>query len=117
MTDAEGKKTEEEAQPIEYSVFTREMPSPGEKEGAPERVKTTEDMDEAFKDAKKLFLTGKYKTVEVKKKYFEEKTGRRIEMTLLSFEQKKKKDVSIVLFLVLAMVCGIAAFALTYFLT
>ena len=114
---AESKQQQNQSQPIEYSVYTLEAVAPGEKNNNElEKQKTTEDMDEALKDALVLFQTEKYQKVEVKKKYFEEKTGRTIEMTLRSLEAGKKKDWSMVILVIASIAAGAGAFALTFFL-
>ncbi len=107
----------DQSQPIEYSVYSLKAAPQGEgNDNDPEKHLTTEDMDQALREAVVLFETGKYSKVEVKKKYFEEKTGRTIEMTLREFEAKEKKDWTLFLLIVLSVACGAGAFALTFFL-
>ncbi len=109
---------DEQTQHIEYSVYTLLAVPPGqENKNEQEKHLTTEDMDAALKQAVLLVRSDKYQKVEVKKKYFEEKTGRTVEMTLRAFDAGEKKDWSIALFLLLALACGAGAFALTFFLT
>ncbi len=116
MTDSPAKADDQ--QPIEYSIYTLEAVPPGQTNNNEwEKVSTTEDMDKSMADAQQLFSSDIYQKVEVKKKYFEEKTGRTIEMTLRLFEAKEKKDRSVMLMVLLAVGSGVAAFALTFFLT
>ncbi|NCC20980.1 MAG: hypothetical protein EOM26_00790 [Alphaproteobacteria bacterium] len=102
--------------PIEYSIYLYELPNGKGRKNQWEKHSTTEDMDAALREAEKLFQSGQYKKVEVKKKYEEEKTGRKIDMTLRVFEAKEKRDYSLVLFILLAIVGGVGAFALTFLL-
>lgn len=112
MTDSQAQ------QAIEYSVYTLESSPPGEEnKNDPEKHSTTDDMDASLKEAAVLFNSGKYRKVEVKKKYFEEKTGRTVEMSLRLFEAKDKKDYSLILLVLLAVACGAIAFSLAFFLT
>ncbi len=104
------------SQPIEYSIYTYDFPQGEDRKNSWEKQLTTEDMDEAIKKAEGFFGSGDYLKVEVKKKYFEEKTGRTIDMTLRMFESREKKDYSLYIFIVLALVAGIAAFGLTFFI-
>lgn len=110
MTDSSSNSS----QPIEYSIFTQEFSEEKDKPASLEKQQVTEDMDAAIKDAETLFASGKYLKVEVKKKYFEEKTGRTIEMTLRAFEGKEKKDYGIALAIIAAVLCGAAAFGITF---
>lgn len=102
---------------IEYNIYTFEMPS-GKKDG-PSKWKlntTTADMMEAMQKAENLHGTKKFHKVEVKKKFFDAKKGRVIDMTLKNFEQKPTSNVGLYLCLAAAVLCGVIAFGLTYIL-
>lgn len=99
---------------ITYTVYGVEMPPAGKPAGAEQTVNATSDMDGAIKQAEALFGSGKYLTIDVKKKYAEEKTGRIIEIPLRRWEGKIKKDFGVALFLILALLAGGAAFGLTF---
>lgn len=102
---------------IVYTVFSTDMPMGGKAPGPAQAGEQTSDMDKALKEAERLFATGKFLKVEVKKKYAEEKTGRQIEITLKVFEGRIKKDRSLLIFSVLAVLAGAGAFAAAYLMT
>lgn len=102
---------------IDYTIYSTEMPGAGQSPGAAQAGEQTSDMDKALKNAEQLFSTGKFLKVEVKKKYTEEKTGRQIEITLKVFEGKVKKDRSVLILSIVAVLAGAGAFSGAYFLT
>ncbi len=109
---ANGKDQE---QAIEYTILT--LAHTGEQSDAQwEKIEVLTDMDKALAQAQKLLATGKYSKVEVKKKFFDEKNNRKIDMTLRMLEAGKKKPLGTWVFVVGALLCGVGAFALTYFL-
>ena len=78
---------------------------------------TLEDMGKAMNEAETLHQTQKFQKIEVKKKFFDSKKNRTVDMTLKIFEANPKKDYTIVIVAVMAIVCGIGAFAASFFLT
>lgn len=106
-----GKQSSSE---IVYTIYGIDMPPAGKPPGAEQPLNAVNDMESAIKQAESLFESGKYLSIDVKKKYAEEKTGRTIEMSLRRWEGKPKKDFGVVLFLILAIVAGAAAFGLTF---
>lgn len=106
-----------ETQGIEYSVYIYHYPT-GQSSGgdAPkwEMTKTTDSMDQALKAAQSLFDSRRYQKVEVKKRFFDEKNKRNVDMTLKMFEGKARgKPVGTGLWLLLAISCGVGAFGAT----
>jgi chromatin segregation and condensation protein Rec8/ScpA/Scc1 (kleisin family) len=76
-----------------------------------------DDMTKAMHEAENLHHTRKYQKIEVKKKFFDQKKNRTVDMTLKIFESTPKKDFT-TLFLILLAVLGTGgAFALSFFLT
>lgn len=103
-------------QSIEYSVYVYHDPNKNTK--SPWEMKgVTNDMDKAMKSAENFYNSREFQKVEVKKKYFDEKNQRTIDMTLKTFEGNLKKEMGIMTLLAIALVlCG-TAFAAAYFLT
>lgn len=103
-------------QSIEYSVYVYHPPSKKNKSQW-EMKGITKDMDQAMKSAEKFYNSREYQKVEVKKKFFDEKNQRTIDMTLKTYEGNLKKEMGAMTMLAIALVlCG-AAFAAAYFLT
>lgn len=102
---------------IEYSIYTFDMPK-GKQKGQNKWQKhaTIEDMDKALNEAQALYDSAQFQKIEVKKKFFDAKTNRNIDMTLKIYERKPKKDFTAILVMAFAVLCGVGAFALTYFL-
>jgi hypothetical protein len=103
---------------IEYTIYTFDMPVPKQKsQNSWKKHSTIDDMAKAMKEAEQLLSTSKYQKVEVKKKFFDQKKNRVVDMTLKTFETTRKKDRSLVLAVIFALICGVAAFALSFVLT
>lgn len=103
-------------QSIEYSVYVyhnpkAKMQSPWEMKGV------TNDMDKAMKTAEKFYNSREFQKVEVKKKFFDEKNQRTIDMTLKTFEGNMKKEMGAMTILAIGLVLCAAAFAAAYFMT
>jgi GTPase len=110
---AEGKKEES----IEYSIIVHNHPNKiKEGAGETEKIETMTNMDKAFEQAEELVASGEYHKVEVKKKYFEEKTQRTLDMTLKVFENRPKKGIGVVTLTIIAVLCGALAFGGAYFI-
>lgn len=103
-------------QAIEYSVYVYHDPK--KKAQSPWEMKdVTNDMDKAMKAAEQYYETREFQKVEVKKKYFDEKNQRTIDMTLKTLEGNIKKEMGAMMLLLIGIVlCG-TAFAAAYFLT
>lgn len=103
---------------IEYSIYTYDMPSPGQKgQGKWQKHTTLDDMIKAMVQAQTLHDSEKYQKIEVKKKFFDQKKNRVVDMTLKVFERDVKKDYSTMIAIVFALVCGAGAFAASFFFT
>ncbi len=102
---------------IEYSIYTFDMPN-GSQKGANkwQRAAVMSDMVEAMKQAESLHGTGKYQKIEVKKKFFDMKKNRSVDMTLKVWESKIKKDHTLAILLVLAVLGGVGAFFASFLL-
>lgn len=99
---------------IEYSVYVYHHPV-NKKEGQNdwEMLDQTTNMDEAMKMAEGYQESGDYQKIEVKKKYFDEKNNRKIDMTLKVLENNPKQAIGFGLWVALAAAAGIGAFGLT----
>lgn len=107
-----------QAAQIEYTIYTYDMPAPNQKgENAWKKHATLDDMTKAMSEAESLHQTQKYQKIEVKKKFFDQKKNRAVDMTLKVFETTPKKDYSIIIIVIGSILCGIAAFAASFFLT
>jgi len=103
---------------IEYTIYTFDMPSPKQKgDNSWKKHATLEDMSKAMQEAENLHQTQKFQKIEVKKKFFDQKKNRIVDMTLKVFESQPKKDYTIAIALVLALILGVGAFAASFFLT
>jgi len=103
---------------IEYTIYTFDMPKPKQKgDNSWKKHTTTDDMSKAMAEAESLHGTQKFQKIEVKKKFFDQKKNRVVDMTLKTFEAKPKKDMTLVLVCLLAVLGGGGAFAASFFLT
>lgn len=103
---------------IEYTIYTFDMPTPKQKgDNSWQKHSTLDDMAKAMSEAETLHQTQKYQKVEVKKKFFDQKKNRTVDMTLKVFENKVKKDYTILVVVIAALLCGGGAFAASFFLT
>ena len=103
---------------IEYTIYTFDMPTPKQKgDNSWKKHSSLDDMTKAMSEAENLHQSRKYQKIEVKKKFFDQKKNRTVDMTLKIFESTPKKDYT-TLFLILLAVLGTGgAFALSFFLT
>ena len=97
----------------EYKVTLQPHGSKGE----PETHLETTDMNAATEEADNLYETGKYKTIEVIKKFHDPKKGRVVDVSLKKLEKKDLGPLIDVLLLIGVIAIGTSAFALTYYLT
>ena len=104
-------------QGIAYTIYTFNKQKPGDKAKAKwEKHDPDGDMQAVISQAEKMFKSGKYQKVEVKQKYFDKKKHRNIDMTLKVYEEKAKREINVVAIFLFAIICGIAAFGVTYFI-
>ena len=112
-----GQAAMQQDQGIEYTIYTFDMPVSGQKSANKwEKQGTKTEMTDAVSHAEKLFKSGKFQKVEVKQKYFDKKKDRNIDMTLKVFEAKPKREINVFMIFAFAVLCGAAAFGITYFL-
>ncbi len=110
--------TQAQAAQIEYTIYTFDMPSPKQKgDNSWKKHSTLEDMMKAMVEAQSLHETQKYQKIEVKKKFFDQKKNRTVDMTLKIFESTPKKDYTIIFLVIFGIMASVAAFAGSYFLT
>lgn len=103
---------------IEYTIYTFDMPVPKQKgDNNWKKHATLEDMSKAMQEAEGLLKTQKFQKIEVKKKFFDQKKNRTVDMTLKVFETMPKKDYTIAIVIVASILCGAGAFAASFFLT
>lgn len=77
----------------------------------------TDNMEKAMSDAQSLHDSREYIKVEVKKKYFDQKNNRTVDMTLKVLEGNVKREMGVMTILAISFVCCGLAFAGAYFLT
>jgi len=107
-----------QAAQIEYTIYTFDMANAKQKgDNSWKKHSSLDDMTKAMSEAENLHQSRKYQKIEVKKKFFDQKKNRTVDMTLKIFESTPKKDYT-TLFLILLAVLGTGgAFALSFFLT
>lgn len=94
------------------------MPVPKQKsQNSWKKHATIDDMGKAMNEAENLLASEKFQKIEVKKKFFDQKKNRVVDMTLKTFELTPKKDYSVMLAVLFAVLCGGGAFALSFFLS
>ncbi len=110
--------TQAQAAGIEYTIYTFEMPASKQKgENSWKKHSTMEDMSKAMQQAEALHISRKFQKIEVKKKFFDQKKNRTVDMTLKIFESAPKKDRTIIIAVAMAILAGLGAFAASFFLT
>ena len=101
---------------IEYNIYTYDWPSGKKAQSKWKLNSTVSDMKEAMSKAEKLHESEKFQKVEVKQKFFDQKTNRKVDMTLKTFESKPPSNMGIVIAGCGAVLAGIIAFAATFML-
>ncbi len=110
--------TQAPAAGIEYTIYTFDMPKAGQKgESKWQKHTTLDDMIKAMVEAQNLYDSEKYLKIEVKKKFFDQKKNRVVDMTLKVFERDAKKDYSTIIAIIFAVVCGVGAVAASFLFT
>jgi lipoate-protein ligase A len=109
--------TQSKANGIEYSVYTF-LKGTGNKKQRNKWKKhaVKAERGDALNTAERLYKSGKYKKVEVKQKYFDDKNDRMIDITLKVLEEDGKANINIFAILTFAALCGAAAFSITYYI-
>lgn len=103
---------------IEYTIYTFDMPVPNQKgDNSWKKHATLDDMVKAINEAENLHQTHKFQKVEVKKKFFDQKKNRSVDMTLKVFESTPKKDNTVLMAVLACIMGGAIAFAACFFLT
>ena len=103
---------------IEYTIYTFDMPTPKQKgDNSWKKHATLEDMGKAMNEAENLHQTQKFQKIEVKKKFFDQKKNRVVDMTLKVFESSPKKDRTFLFAVIAAILGGLGAFGACFFLT
>jgi hypothetical protein len=77
--------TSEAQPPIEYAVYTFDLPADGKTQSRWNRHATTGDMNRALSEARHLLDTRRFTKVEVKKKFYDLKSSRYVDITLKTF--------------------------------
>lgn len=110
--------TQAQTAQIEYTIYTFDMPKAKQKgDNSWKKHSCVDDMVRAMNEAETLHQTQKYQKIEVKKKFFDQKKNRTVDMTLKTFESKPKKDYNMLLLILLAVLGTGGAFAASFFLT
>lgn len=110
--------TQAQAAQIEYTIYTFDMPKAKQKaDSSWKKHSTLDDMGRAMNEAESLHQTQKYQKIEVKKKFFDQKKNRVIDMTLKVYESKPRKDNTMMIAAMVAVIGGAVAFAASFFLT
>lgn len=103
---------------IEYTIYTFDMPAPKQKgDNTWKKHSTLDDMGKAMIEAETLHQTQKFQKIEVKKKFFDQKKNRVVDMTLKVFESQPRKDRTMMFAAIAAVLGSVIAFAACFFLT
>ena len=86
------------------------------KSGWEEKARTA-DMGEARRAADTFHAKKKFRSVKVDKEFTDSTNGRRVSATIIMKGSKPSSGMSVLWLLLLAAVCGIATFVITYVLT
>ena len=103
-------------QTIEYSVYVFHDAKSKKSKSTWEMVDVTPNMDKALNYAEELISKRAYPKVEVKKKFFDEKNNRTVDVTLKVLETKVKRALDTIEWLAIAVILGAAAFGAAFFL-
>lgn len=102
----------------EYTVYAFEQDSSGRK--IPRRwlrKDTHADVSAALDQAKTLYGTGQYPRVEIRRKYFDTRCNRHVDMTFKTLGRRHGNVfMQFLAGAVGALACGVAAFAVAYFM-
>lgn len=104
----------EQDEKIEYRILTLADPTDQKKNPDWTPHETLKDMDKALNMAAQLHQDRTYQKVKVEKTFMDPDKGRTVNVPLREFERKQKKPIGAAVFVVLAIIGGIASFAITY---
>ena len=107
----------ESSAPIEYSVYVYFDPKKAKSKSPWEMKDTTDNMEKAMAQAEEYYSSRQFQKVEVKKKFFDEKNSRTIDMTLKTFEGNLKREMGAMTILAIGAVLSALAFAGAFFLS
>lgn len=105
------------SQSIEYAVYV--FTNQGNQKQQPkwEKHMTCTDMHKAIDKAQSLHSSAKYQKIEVKKKFYDPKNARTIDMSIKTYERKAKSaGLNTATILLIGVGLAILAFCATYFL-
>lgn len=103
---------------IEYAIYTFDKNDAKAKGDSKwQKHATLSDMVKAMSEAQSLLESKKFERIEVKKKFFDQKKNRTVDMTLKVFESEPQKDYGTIIAVAIALFCGVGAFALSFLLT
>lgn len=110
--------TQAPAAQIEYTIYTFDMPQPKQKgDNSWKKHSSLVDMGRAMSEAENLHQSRKYQKIEVKKKFFDQKKNRTVDMTLKTFESTPRRNYKTLLLFLFAILGAIGAFAASFFMT
>jgi hypothetical protein len=103
---------------IEFSVLTYTAADKGKKGAINwKKAESFTEMTAAMNKAEELHDSKKYLGVDVRQKFFDTKANRNVDMSLKLYERKDRSMLIMIGLVLLALLGGAGAFALTYFLT
>ncbi len=108
-----GGKTGSPETPAEYTIYVFEEKQRDSAARWEKRDSVGTDMERALSEAASLFDTGRYRRVEVKKRALDPKTGRQADVAVRVLQKKSRRPAVPTLIVVIAILCGLAAYGLT----
>lgn len=78
--------------PIEYSVYTFDLPSSAPRKGDTswKRIFSSLDRDQAMHEARALLESRKFQRIEIKEKFFDTRQNRTVDRTFKVLEAKRR---------------------------
>lgn len=98
---------------IEYSVYT--LGGGKKSQGSWKKHMTSDDMHKAMEEAQTLHKSQKFPKIEVKKKYYDSKNSRVVDMSIKVLERKQSTTINIPMILLIGAALAGLAFAGTYY--
>ncbi len=109
-----------QASPIEYTIYTFDRPIANQRGGHTwKKHVTIPDMHMALLEAQTLYQTRKFQKIEIKKKFFDEKKNRAVDMTLKTYESTPRRSYRPYILGFLAVLCmlGLVGCLFSFLLT